>query len=626
MFNITHLTLNTNSLKKFYLVNILKILNLTLTIGIGMTRKPVFKQFLIWRLRYVSNRQFMMILSVLVGIASGLAAVTIKKSVHFISDIVRDFLERDLGYIYLIAPTFGIFLSILFIRYIIKRPVRHGIPNVLYSISKNQGQMNRHNMFSSIVTSALTVGLGGSVGLEGPTVSTGAALGSNIGQLFRLNYRQVKLLLGCACAGAMAAIFKAPIAAIVFALEVIMLDLTLAAIVPILLASISAVVTSYIFMGQEVVYPFKVETTYELIDLAYYVLLGILAGFVATYFTRVYIMLEGWFEKMGRMRVRLLVGGSLLGLLLFFFPALYGEGYEVINSALKGDTSYLFEHSIFENWSESLTATIALLCVIILFKVVAASLTFGSGGVGGIFAPTLFMGANTGLLFATLINKLGFHQLHTQNFALIGMAGLIAGVLHAPLTGLFLIADLSGGYEMFLPLMITATSSFATAKTFAKHSVYTHQLAKRKELLTHDKDQAVLTMMEVKNLIETDFAKVAPDATLGDLVQVVSEAHRNLFPVVDKTGQMHGMIKMDDIRKIIFKPELYKTTLVKDLMYMPEYFISPDDSMEELVEMFRKSSRFNVAVIDKGKYLGFISRANAFTAYRNQLKMFSGDH
>ncbi len=568
----------------------------------------------------------MMILSVLVGIAAGLAAVVIKKSVHFISDFVRDYIERDQDYIYLIAPTIGIFLAILFVRFIIKRPVRHGIPNVLYSISKNQGQMNRHNMFSSIVTSALTVGFGGSVGLEGPTVSTGAALGSNIGQLFRLNYRQVKLLLGCACAGAMAAIFKAPIAAIVFALEVIMLDLTLAAIVPILLASISAVVVSYIFMGQEVVYPFKVESTYELIDLAYYVLLGILAGFVATYFTRVYIILERWFEKMGRMRVRLLVGGSLLGLLLFFFPALYGEGYEVINGALKGDTSYLFEHSIFASWSTSFTATISLLCVIILFKVVAASLTFGSGGVGGIFAPTLFMGANTGLLFATLINKLGFHQLHTQNFALIGMAGLIAGVLHAPLTGLFLIADLSGGYEMFLPLMITATVSFATAKSFEKHSVYTHQLAKRKELLTHDKDQAVLTMMEVKNLIETDFAKVTPDATLGDLVEVVSEAHRNLFPVVDKEGRMHGMIKMDDIRKIIFKPELYDSVLVKDLMYMPEYFISPDDSMEELVEMFRKSSRFNVAVIDKGKYLGFISRANAFTAYRNQLKMFSGDH
>jgi len=567
----------------------------------------------------------MMILSILVGIAAGLAAVAIKTSVHFISDFVRNYLVKEHGYVYLVAPTVGIFLTVVFIKYVIRRPVRHGIPNVLYAISKSEGKMNRHNVFSSIVTSALTVGFGGSVGLEGPTVSTGAAIGSNIGQLFRLNYRQIKLLLGCACAGAMAAIFKAPIAAIVFSLEVIMLDLTLYAIVPILLASISAVVVSYIFMGQEVVYPFEIEHAYELVDLLYYIILGIVAGFVATYFTRVYILIEKWFDKLGQMRIRLLVGGGLLGVLLFFFPALYGEGYEVINSALSGDSSFLFDNTIFENWSDSLTMMIILLTIVISLKVVAASLTFGSGGVGGIFAPTLFMGANTGLLFATIVNKLGFHQLPTQNFALIGMAGLIAGVLQAPLTGLFLIADLTGGYEMFLPLMITATISFATAKTFEKHSVYTHQLARRKELLTHDKDQAILTMMEVKNLIETDFAQITPDATLGDLVEVVSEAHRNLFPVVDKNGQMHGMIKMDDIRKIIFKPELYNKVMVKDLMYMPEYYISPDDSMEDLVEMFRKSSRFNIAVIDKGKYLGFISRANAFTAYRNKLKMFSGE-
>ncbi len=591
-----------------------------------MNRKSLFKQFLIWRLRHVSNRQFMMILSIIVGIGAGFAAVAIKKSVHLISHFVHTYLGQEHGYIYLISPTVGIFLTVLFIKYVIRRPVRHGIPNVLYAISKNEGKMNRHNMFSSIVTSALTVGFGGSVGLEGPTVSTGAAIGSNVGQLFRLNYRQIKLLLGCACAAAMSAIFKAPIAAIVFSLEVIMLDLTLAAIVPILLASISAVIVSYIFMGQEVVYPFELVHTYEMIDLVYYVILGIVAGFVSSYFTRIYIFMEKWFEKLEKHRIRLPVGGALLGILLFFFPALYGEGYDVINSALSGNTSFIFENTIFQNWSGSIWAVFILLSVIIAFKVVATSLTFGSGGVGGIFAPTLFMGANTGLLFANIVNKLGFHQLPIQNFALIGMAGLIAGVLQAPLTGLFLIADLTGGYEMFLPLMITATASFATAKTFERHSVYTHLLATRKELLTHDKDQAVLTMMEVKNLIETDFATIDPKATLGDLVSVVSDAHRNLFPVVDSNGRMHGMIKMDDIRKIIFKPELYKTTMVKDLMYMPEYFISPDDSMEDLVEMFRKSSRFNIAVIDHGKYLGFISRANAFTAYRNQLKMFSGDY
>ncbi len=564
-----------------------------------------------------------MILSILVGIGAGLAAVVIKNSVHFISELVHELTSGDKDYIYLITPSIGILLSVLFVKYVIKHRVRHGIPNVLYAISKNQGQMRAHNMFSSIITSALTVGFGGSVGLEGPTVSTGAAIGSNVGKLFRLNYRQIKLLLGCACAGAMAAIFKAPIAAIVFALEVIMLDLTLASLVPILMASISAVVTSYLFMGQEVVYPFNLTQTYELNDLIYYVLLGIIAGFVATYFTRVYITIEQWFDKFKKKRMRLLVGSLLLGTILFFFPSLYGEGYEYINQALAGNTSHVFDNSVFAFLTDNFVAMATILSVIILLKVVATSLTFGSGGVGGIFAPTLFMGANTGLLFATIVNKLGFHQLHTPNFALIGMAGLIAGVLQAPLTGIFLIADLSGGYQMFLPLMITATASFATTKTFVTHSVYTHQLAENRELITHDKDMAVLTMMEIKNLIENDFAKINPEANLGDLVEVISEAHRNLFPVVDDEGQLHGMIKMDDIRKIIFKPELYKTTYVKDLMYMPEYYISPDDSMEDLVEMFRKSSRFNIAVIDKGKYLGFISRANAFTAYRNQLKHFT---
>jgi CIC family chloride channel protein len=591
-----------------------------------MNRKSLFHRFLIWRLRHVSNRQFMMLLSVLIGIATGIGAVIIKNAVHFISLIVKGGLAMGFEFLYLVAPVLGIFLTVLFIKYVIRRPVRHGVPNVLYAISKSQGHMNRHNMFSSIISSAFTVGFGGSVGLEGPTVSTGAAIGSNIGRLFHLNYRQITLLLGCACAGAMAAIFKAPIAAIVFALEVIMLDLTLFSLVPLLLASASAVVTSYLFLGQDYIYHFNIEETFELIDVPFYILLGVVAGFVATYFTRIYILIEGFFERIKHQRWRLVIGGVLLGTILFFFPSLYGEGYSVINDALAGNTEYLFEGTLFEEWNSSFLALILFLCLVILLKVVAASLTFGSGGVGGIFAPTLFMGVNTGLLFATVINKLGFHQLPVKNFALVGMAGLIAGVLHAPLTGLFLIADISGGYVLFLPLMITATVAFATAKGFEKHSVYTHQLAKRKELLTHDADQNVLTMMEVHRLIETDFAKISPDATLGDLVKVISEAHRNLFPVVDDKNRLHGMVKMDDIRKIIFQPDQYDKVFVKDLMYMPEYYISPDDSMEDLVEMFRKSGRFNIAVIDKGKYLGFISRANAFTAYRNHLKMFSASY
>jgi len=591
-----------------------------------MNRQKIFREFLIWRLRHISNRQFMMMLSVLIGIASGIGAVIIKNLVHIISGFVKNTLTNGFDLFYLIAPTVGITIAILFIKYIIKRPVRHGVPNVLYAISKAQGHMNSHNMFSSIVTSALTVGFGGSVGLEGPTVSTGAAIGSNVGKLFHLNYRQITLLLGSASAAAMAAIFKTPIAGIVFALEVIMLDLSLFSIVPLLLASASAVVTSYLFLGQDYLYHFRFETTFELVDIPFYILLGIVTGLVAVYFTHVYIFIERWFEKMNNTSVRLLTGGSLLGAILYFFPSLYGEGYSIINDALAGNSYSLFDGTMFEGWSSSYMALVMMLMVVVALKVVAASLTFGAGGVGGIFAPTLFMGVNTGLLFALLMNKLGMHQLQIENFALVGMAGLIAGVLHAPLTGLFLIADISGGYALFLPLMITATISFATAKTFVKHSVYTHQLAKRKELLTHDADHNVLTLMNVRKLIERDFATVSPDATLGDLVKKIENAHRNLFPVVDDKGILHGMVKMDDIRMIIFKPDLYDNVYVKDLMYMPEYYISPDDSMEDLVEIFRKSGRFNVAVIDKGKYLGFISRANAFTAYRNLLKRFSSSY
>jgi len=592
-----------------------------------MAKEKLLKRFFVWRLRHVSNRQFLIILSIIIGIAAGLAAVIIKQSVSLIHLLVHNAIKLS-GYewLYLIAPGIGILLAVLFIKYVVRRPVRHGIPNVLYAISKNQGQMNRHNMISSVIASSFTVGFGGSVGLEGPTVSTGAAIGSNLGKLLRLNYRQITLLLGCACAGAMSAIFKAPIAAIVFALEVIMLDLTLTSLVPLLLSSATAVVISYLFLGQQVVYPFMIEHTYTLKELIFYVLLGFVCGLVATYFTRMYKLIESVFDKISSTWNKLIIGATILGVLMIFFPHLFGEGYEVINGALNGNLSYLHDIGIFSHMNDTFINFLIIMTLTIGIKVIATSVTFGSGGVGGIFAPTLFMGANTGVLFATIINKFGWVELSVKNFALIAMAGLIAGVLHAPLTGLFLIADLSGGYSMFLPLMITATISFVTAKSFEKHSVYTHQLAHRKELLTHDKDQNVMTMMEVNKLIETDFAIISPEATLGDLVKVISKAHRNLFPVVDEDGLLKGMVKMDDIREIIFEPEKYNKIKVTDLMYMPEYFISPDDSMEDLVEIFRKSGRFNIAVIDKGKYYGFISRANAFTAYRNHLKMFSSDY
>ena len=589
-------------------------------------RVPLIVRFHRWRLRHLSERKFVVLLSVVVGVVVGIAATVIKNAVWLTQDLIsRASDQQPHNYIYVILPFVGIFLAVLFIKYIIRNPVRHGIPNVLHSISRRQGDLSRHNLFSSIVTSTLTVGFGGSVGLEGPTVATGAAYGSWLSKVFRLNYRYTTLMLACACSAAMAAIFKAPIAAIVFAVEVIMIELTTFSLVPLLLASSSAVVTSYFFMGQDVLYPFQVETKFVISDLPYYILLGIIAGLVSAYFTKVYIFISGLFEKLESLWIRLLLGGLTLGVLVFLFPALYGEGYESINMCLEGDTEYLFDNSIFAYLKDNIWGVFAMLIGIILLKIVATSLTFGSGGVGGIFAPTLFTGVNTGMLFGMFADKFGGIQLDKSNFALIGMSGLIAGVLQAPLTGIFLIADISGGYQLFVPLMITATFSYVTVKAFSPNSVYHFQLAQRNELMTHDKDSNVLQMMEVSKLLETDFITLHPDASLRDLTEAISVAHRNLFPIVDENGYLKGMVKMDDVRHLIFNQELYDKLHVRELMYDPEHFISTEDSMAQVVEKFESTGRYNLAVINDGKYIGFISRARVFSFYRKTMSHFSQD-
>ncbi len=581
----------------------------------------IISRFHRWRLKHLSERSFITALSVMVGLLSGMAAVVLKNMVRLTQHMVNTLVsEGNHNYIYFALPLIGIILTVLVVKYVIRREVKHGIPNVLYSISKRKGRISNHNMYSSVIASSLTVGFGGSVGLEGPTVATGTAWGSWLAKYFRLNYKNTILILACACAGAMAAIFKAPIAAIVFAVEVIMIDLTVISLVPLLLASATAVVTSYFFLGQDVLYPFEIKQAFILDDLPYYILLGILAGFVSVYFTKIYMFFGDVFDKLKNKLTRLLAGGVTLGVLIFLFPSLYGEGYEAINACLAGDMEYLFNNSLFFELRNEMWAVFGLIAAVILLKIVATSLTFGSGGVGGIFAPTLFMGVNTGMLFAKVINLVGIRQISTHNFALIGMAGLIAGVLHAPLTGIFLIADISGGYKLFVPLMVTSTVAYIIVRTFTSNSVYHIQLAQRHELLTHDKDANVLQMLEVRKLIETDFEVLHEDATLRDLTNAISRNHRNLFPVVDGEGKMVGMLKMDDVRSLIFHQDMYDTVKIKDLMYMPEYSISPNDSMEIVANKFESSGRYNLAVIDEdGKYAGFISRARVFTKYRKQI-------
>jgi len=591
-----------------------------------MTKIGPLTRFLIWRRNHISDARFVMLLSVVVGFAAGLGAVIIKRSVGLIEHLLTEGFTDDIhNYLYFIYPGIGIFIVVLFNKFILRKPVGHGIPNVLYAISKNSSLIKAYQMFASIITSSITVGFGGSVGLEGPTVSTGAAIGSNIGRVLRLDYRRITLLVGCASAAAMSAIFKSPIAAVIFALEVLMLDLTMAALVPLLISSVTAALVSYVFMGQYTVYNFQVIEQFNLGNIPFYIILGILAGLISLSFTKIYNFVEDAFDKIKSWYAKLILGVTILGVILFFLPSLYGEGYDVVSSSLKGDYSELFKNSMFYDYSENTIAIILMFVAVIFLKSIATSATFGAGGIGGIFAPTLFIGANTGLLLGEILRYLGYETVIASNFALIGMCGLIAGVLHAPLTAIFLIAELTGGYQLFIPLMIVSTISYTTINYFVKTSVYTRQLARRGELFTHDKDKMVISLMNVKDLLETKFKTVHKDANLGELVKVITTSKRNVFPVVDEEGIFYGVVHLNDIRDVIFKPELYDSIMVSSLMHAPMTSATKDDSMEDIVEKFQKTPQFNIVVLENGKYIGFVSRANVFSKYRKMLKEFSED-
>ena len=578
-----------------------------------------------FRIKYLSGHRFLYVLSAIVGLGAGLAAVIIKNLVHFLQGALqKDFQWENSWYYVFILPILGVTLTILFIKYINRHPVGHGIPGVLFSISKNNGLIRTHNLYSSIITSALTVGFGGSVGLEGPTVATGGAIGSSIGRAFKLSYKEVTLLISCASAGAVSAIFKAPITGIVFALEVIMLDLTTWAVIPLLIASATGAITSYLFLGQNVLYQFSLTEQFVMGQTHWYLILGGLTGLLSVYFTKSYIWITSIFEKFGSPWKKLLLAGGILGLIIFLFPPLYGEGYEVVNQELRGEFYHLFDQTFFEGWSQSFALLSIYMLFIIGLKVIATTLTFSAGGIGGIFAPTLFMGANMGLLFGLVLNQLGF-DVSVSNMTLVGMAGMIAGVVHAPLTAIFLIAEITGGYELFLPLMFASTISYGTTRYFVANSVYTVQLAQRGELMTHHKDRNILLMMKVSELIETNFKTVRPDDTLRDLVQVITNSSRNIFPVVDQHNYLKGIVKLDDIRHIMFRQELYSTTRVRDLMITPEWSLEVTDQMEEVARVFTESGRYNIPVLDKGRYLGFVSRARVFSSYRDMLKNFSED-
>ncbi len=583
-------------------------------------------KLILWRIAHVSERNFLYLLSFIVGIFSGLAAIILKNLIHLVAIKLTNWFDVDsISYLFLIYPLVGIFLTVLFVKYVIKDDIGHGVSKILYSISRQSSRIRSHNTWSSMVASSLTIGFGGSVGAEAPIVYTGASIGSNLASFFRLKYKYVTLMIGCGAAGAIAGIFNAPIAGIIFTLEVLMLDLTMVYLIPLLISAVTATSLTYFFMEEDVllrfaqVHPFSLETIW------FYILLGIFTGLIAIYFTRMTMYLEAKFKTIKSWVLRLVIGGVVIGLLIFIFPPLWGEGYREISLIFNERGTELLHNSMFFNVADNGYMFLLFLAGILIFKVIAMVATTGSGGVGGIFAPTLFMGAIAGYFFALLAKIIGQIDLPADNFALAGMAGMMAAVMHAPLTAIFLTAEMTRGYDLFIPLIISSTVAYVTIIGVEPHSVYTKRLALAGDLLTHHKDKSVLRLMKVRNLIETDFEVLSPDATLRDLVKAVSISHRNLYPVVDSEGYLKGMVKLSDVRTLIFEHDLYDKVLVKDLIYMPESFISPDDTMETVAQKFETSGRYNLAVIDNGKYLGFISRAVAFSKYRKTVQDFSHD-
>ena len=586
--------------------------------------QSILKLIYKWRYKHLTETQFIYILAVFVGFLSGMGAVALKNITFFIHQMLERRAIKDYhNTFYFLFPVIGLLLVILVVKYIIKKKVGHGIPSTLYTISKQKGIMSKHQMWASLITAPLTVGFGGSVGLEGPTVATGAALGSNFSQLFYLSQTKRTLLVGAATAGAMAAIFKAPIAAIVFAVEIFSLELTLASVIPLLLASIMAVLTSFFFLGDEVLLHFKITEKFVINDVIFYIFLGISTALTSIYFSQVYFSIATLFKRWKNPYIRLIIGGLLIGIIVFSIPPLFGEGYETINNILKGNVSAIIDNNIFHIDPESTTLIILFLIGLVTFKVVAMSLTFGAGGVGGVFAPTLFTGSVSGYIIAVLINHSGFftHQLSPTNFAMVGMAGLMAGVLQAPLTAIFLIAEITGGYELFIPLMIVASISFIISKHFLPHSIYTLELAKKGELITHDKDKNVIMMMDFNQLIETDLIAVKPDYSLGKLLRTaVAKSSRNLFPVIDNDGVFLGVVLLDDIRDVMFKKKLYKKRFVHQYMHAaPEVIYYDTDDGHSVMEKFNTTGAWNLPVLRKGKYYGFISRSKMLTAYRTKL-------
>ena len=582
-----------------------------------------------WRENHINEKTFLLILAFVIGILSGFAALLLKFLIHSIASLLSSHITiAGANYLYLVYPILGILIVGLYVRFVVKDNISHGVTRVLYSISQNKSRLKFHNTYTSVVASSITIGFGGSVGAEGPIVNTGAAIGSNLGSMFRMSPQILMMLVGSGAAAGVAGIFKAPIAGMLFAIEVLMIDLTTVSVMPLLVSSITAATVSYVFTGYSPEFIFDQSETFLTNRIPFVIILGIVCGFTSLYFTKVIGMMENMFKKLRNPWYKFAVGSVILSALIFCFPPLYGEGYDSITELLNGDPTSLFDGSVFYGFKDNVWFVLAFLLMIILTKVFATSATNGGGGVGGTFAPSLYVGCMTGFLFAYLINTLGLfpgHELSCKNFALMGMAGVMSGVMHAPLMGIFLTAEMTGGYQLFLPLLIVSTISYCTIKLFVPYSIYTMRLAKRGELLTHHKDKAVLTLLKMDSVIEKDFTEVHPEMSLREMVQAISESDRNLFPVTDSEGTLIGIVLLNDIRNIMFRPALYDKMYVRKFMCMPPAKLEVNENMENVMKIFDKTNAWNLPVVENGKYIGFVSKSKIFNSYRRVLRHYSDD-
>lgn len=580
-----------------------------------------------WRERHIKENNFLIFLALIVGVICGFAAQFLKYLIHTIAHLLTSHFSETTGnWLNLLYPVIGIAIVTLFIQYVVKDNVSHGVTRVLYAISRRKSRLKKKHMYASLIGSAVTIGFGGSVGAEGPIVYTGAAIGSNIGQAFRLSPRILMLLVGCGAAAGIAGIFRAPIAGMLFTLEVLMIDLTGATVMPLLISSITGATVAYILEGYGAEFFFSQSEPFQTNRIPFTILLGVVCGFVSLYFTRAMFMLEKWFGSIPNRWIKICIGGALLAGLIFIFPPLYGEGYESINVLLEGNVQGILDGSIFYGdrihpWSIAL-----FVGCLVLTKVFATTATNAAGGVGGTFAPSLFVGAMAGFLFAYLFNLLDFGvTLSQKNFTLMGMAGVMSGVMHAPLMAIFLTAEMTGGYNLFLPLLIVSTLSYMTIRVFEPYSIYTMRLAEKGDLLTHGKDRAVLTLLKTESVIERDFIEVHPEMSLKEMVDVISQCNRNLYPVTDKDGNLKGIVLLDDIRNIMFRSDLYRKMHVSRFMAMPPARIEVSDTMDKVMHTFDETGAWNLPVVNNGKYVGFVSKSKIFNSYRRVLKHYSDD-